>query len=137
MKTSRHHVSVHWGDTDPAAIVYYPNYFKWFDQGTTTLFESVGLDWETLKKKFGVVGIPVVEAKSRFVAPCRFRDPIIIESGVSNWTSKTFEVSHKILNRGAPAVQGYEIRVLVKPDPGDPGRIQACSIPVEFRRALE
>ena len=137
MKISRYHVRVHWGDTDPAAIVYYPNYFKWFDQGTTALFESAGLDWDTLKNKFGVIGVPVVEAKSRFIAPCRFRDSIIVESCISKWSSKAFQISHTILNASASAVQGYEMRVLAKPHPEDPARIKACSIPAEFRQALE
>jgi 4-hydroxybenzoyl-CoA thioesterase len=137
VKTSQHHVTVHWGDADPAAIVYYPNYFRWFDQGTTTLFESAGFDWDELKTKFGVVGVPVVEAKARFLAPCRFRDSIIVESGISRWTSKTFHISHKILNRGAVAVEGYEIRVLGKAHPDDPARLKACTIPAEFKRAFE
>ncbi len=137
MKTSRYPIRVHWGDTDPASIVYYPNYFRWFDQGTTALFESVGFDWDTLTAKFGVIGVPIVEAKSRFIAPCSFRDSIIVESSVSRWSSKTFQISHTILNHGKPAVEGYEMRVFAKPHPEDPGRIKASSIPAEFRRAFD
>ena len=137
MKVSRHPLRVHWGDTDPAAIVYYPNYFRWFDQGTTALFESAGLDWDTLTKKFEVIGAPVVEVKSRFVAPCTFRDSLIVESTIAKWSSKTFQISHTILKGGKPAVHGYEVRVLAKPHPEDPGRIQASTIPEEFRRAFE
>ena len=51
VKTYRHNVAVHWGDTDPARIVFYPNYFEWFDQSTRLLFDSVGLDWDSLGKK--------------------------------------------------------------------------------------
>lgn len=25
-------VKVHWGDTDAAGIVFYPNYYKWMDE---------------------------------------------------------------------------------------------------------
>src|SRR6185295_11579207 len=53
VKTYRHNVSVHWGDTDPARIVFYPNYFEWFDQSTRLFFDSVGLDWDSLAKKYG------------------------------------------------------------------------------------
>ena len=137
MKKSRHEVRVHWGDTDPAAIVYYPNFFAWFDQGTTTLFESVGLDWETLTKRFDIVGLPIVEANSRFHAPCRFRDNIIVESTIAHWSSRAFRIAHTILNRGAMAVEGYEVRVLGRPHPEDPGRLQACAIPAEFRQLFE
>jgi 4-hydroxybenzoyl-CoA thioesterase len=137
VRTSRHPVTVHWGDTDPAAIVYYPNVFRWFDQGTTTLFESAGFDWETLTGSFDVVGVPIVEAQSRFVAPLRFRDRIIVESAITRWSAKAFHISHKILNREATAVEGYEVRVLARPHPDDPARITACPIPARFRKAFE
>ena len=82
VKTYRHNVAVHWGDTDPARIVFYPNYFEWFDQSTRLFFDSVGLDWDSLGQKYGIMGLPIVEAKARFLAPCRFRDEIAIESHV-------------------------------------------------------
>src|SRR5258708_38595606 len=63
VKTYQHHVAVHWGDTDPARIVFYPNYFEWFDQSTRLFFDSVGLDWDLLGKKYGIMGLPIVEAK--------------------------------------------------------------------------
>src|SRR5882672_10407539 len=53
VKTYHHNVAVHWGDTDPARIVFYPNYFEWFDQSTRLFFDSVGLDWDSLGKKYG------------------------------------------------------------------------------------
>src|SRR5713226_926593 len=94
VKTYQHKVTVHWGDTDPAKIVFYPNYFVWFDQSTRLLFDSVGLDWDSLVRKYGIVGLPIVEAKARFLAPCKFRDEIVVESHIGKWNDKTFEVSH-------------------------------------------
>ena len=41
MKTYHHNVAVHWGDTDPARIVFYPNYFEWFDQSTRPILRTV------------------------------------------------------------------------------------------------
>lgn len=137
MKTYRHKVFVHWGDTDPASIVYYPNYFAWFDQSTLLLFESVGLGWTALQEKYGVPGMPIVEAKSRFLAPCRFRDEIVVESRVTQWHEKTLEVSHTVLNGATRAVEGYEIRVWCKPDPDRPGRLKSFAMPPEIRAAFE
>ena len=137
MKTYRHNVAVHWGDTDPARIVFYPNYFEWFDQSTRLLFDSVGLDWDSLGKKYGIMGLPIVEAKARFVAPCRFRDEIVIESRVGKWNDKTFEVGHVVLNRGVRAVEGYEIRVWAHRHPEDPDRLKAMPIPAEIKAAFE
>jgi 4-hydroxybenzoyl-CoA thioesterase len=137
VKTYRHNVTVHWGDTDPAGIVFYPNYFEWFDQSTRLLFDSVGLDWDSLGRKYGTSGLPIVEAKSRFLAPCMFRDEIVIETHISEWNDKTFKVSHAAVNRGIRAVEGYEIRAWTQRRPDDPSRLKAIPIPPEIKAAFE
>lgn len=137
MKTYRHNVIVHWGDTDPARIVFYPNYFEWFDQSTRLFFDSVGLDWDSLAKKYGITGLPIVEAKARFIAPSMFRDEIVVETHISKWNDKTFEVSHTVLNRGVRAVEGYEIRVWAQKRPDDPSRLKAVPIPEAIKAAFE
>ena len=137
MRTYRHPVKVHWGDLDPARIVFYPNYFAWFDQSAQLLFVSAGLGWETLTGKHGVVGLPIVEAKARFLAPCKYHDEILVESRVTRWNEKTFEISHTVLNGATRAVEGYEIRAWCKPDPDRPGEIKAFAIPPEVRAAFD
>ena len=137
MRTYRHAVRVHWGDLDPAKIVFYPNYFAWFDQSTQLLFVSVGLGWETLTGKHGVVGLPIVEAKARFLAPCKYHDEILVESRVTRWNEKTFEISHTVQNGATRAVEGYEIRAWCKPDPDRPSEIKAFAIPPEVRTAFD
>ena len=136
MKSHRHDVTVHWGDTDPAKIVFYPNYFAWFDQSTRLLFDSVGLDWDTLMAQYGVPGLPIVEANARFKRPSLFRDTITVETSIGEWQDKTFRVDHKVWNRGEIAVEGYETRVWSKPHPDDPKRLKAISIPAAIRNAF-
>jgi 4-hydroxybenzoyl-CoA thioesterase len=136
MKTYRHTVAIHWGDTDPAKIVFYPRYFEWFDQSTRLLFDSVGLDWERLERDYGVPGLPIVEAKAKFIAPSRFRDEIVVESGVTKWNEKTFEVAHAVLNGGRRVVEGYEIRAWTRRRTDDPERLQAAPIPPEIAGAF-
>jgi 4-hydroxybenzoyl-CoA thioesterase len=137
MKSYRHHVTVHWGDTDPAKIVHYPNYFGWYDESTLMLFDSVGLGWNELLARYEIIGLPIVEAKSRFFASCRFLDRIVIESSINSWSNKSFEVIHRVTNRGVTTAEGHEIRVLVKAHPEDPARLKACEIPAEIRSAFE
>jgi 4-hydroxybenzoyl-CoA thioesterase len=137
MKSHRHEVFIHWGDTDPAKIVFYPNYYKWFDESTLYLFESVGFGWNAMMEKFGAPGMPIVEAKANFLSPCRFGDRIVVESAVSEWKEKILKVSHTIYNGSVKSVEGYEIRAFVKPLPEEHGRIKAFPIPAEIRAALE
>jgi 4-hydroxybenzoyl-CoA thioesterase len=137
VKTFRYNVIVHWGDTDPAKIVFYPNYFIWFDESTRLFWDSVGLDWDSLGKRYGVLGLPIVEAQAKFVSPSRFRDEIVVESRITEWNDKTFKISHAVLNKGQRAVEGYEIRVWAVPRPEDPSRLKAMPIPPEVKAAFE
>jgi len=137
VKTYRHNVTVHWGDTDPANIVFYPICVAWFDESARLYFDSVGLPWETLMEKYGIVGLPIVEAKARFLAPSVFRDEIIIESAIGKWNDKTIEISHAVLNRGLRAVEGYEIRAWTQRRPDDPTRLKAVPIPPEIKAAFD
>ena len=41
--------TVYWGDTDMAGIIFYPNYFKWFDIGWHHLFKKIGLPIDKYK----------------------------------------------------------------------------------------
>jgi 4-hydroxybenzoyl-CoA thioesterase len=97
----------------------------------------VGLDWDSLGKRYGVLGLPIVEAKAKFLSPSRFRDEIVVESQITEWNDKTFKISHAILNRGQRAVEGYEIRVWAAPRADDPGRLKAIPIPSEVKAAFE
>ena len=137
MKTFRHNVTVHWGDTDPASIVFYPNYFSWFDESARLFFDSVGLSWEMLMEKHGIAGLPIVEAKAQFLSPSMFRDEIVVESQITEWSDKTFKISHAVLNKGQRAVEGYEIRAWVVRLAEDPNRLKAVPIPAEIRAAFE
>jgi 4-hydroxybenzoyl-CoA thioesterase len=137
VKTFRHNVTVHWGDTDPASIVFYPNYFSWFDESARLFFDSVGLSWEMLMEKHGIAGLPIVEAKARFLSPSMFRDEIVVESQITEWNDKTFKISHAVLNKGQRAVEGYEIRAWVVRLGEDPTRLKAVPIPAEIRAAFE
>src|SRR5437773_755775 len=73
-------VTVRWGETDPAGIVFYPRFFEWFDRGTEALFESLGLGWTVIFPRYGIVGVPIVESGARFVAPVRHGDEVGIRS---------------------------------------------------------
>jgi 4-hydroxybenzoyl-CoA thioesterase len=107
---------IEFGDCDPARIVFYPRYFAWFDEATWRLFESVGLPPDVLRSQFGFAGFPIAEAKSKFLAPSRFFDEIVI-------------VIHRVKNGGTLAVEGMETRIWCEPHPDDPARLKAQPVP--------
>lgn len=129
----RQSVRVEWGDCDAAKIVFYPNYFAWFDGCTQGLLRAVGLDQHEIARRFGVVGTPLVDARARFLSPATFGDVLETESRIVEWGRASFTVAHRMANDGRPVVEGTEIRVWAAQDPDDPRRLKAQPIPRAFR----
>jgi 4-hydroxybenzoyl-CoA thioesterase len=133
---NRRHVRIEWGQCDPAGIVFYPQYLMMFDACTGLLFERTGLSASAIRKKYGIVGMPLVEQGTRFLIPCRFDDEIDIESFVETWGRSSFTVRHRLLKAGELAMDGFEKRVWASADPEQPGKIKAQPIPPEIKAAL-
>ena len=47
---------------------------------------------------FGIVGIPLVDAGARFIAPAKFGDVVEIASQVSEFRRSSFDVAHRFLS---------------------------------------
>src|SRR3989338_8808807 len=76
-------VRVTYGDTDKMGIIYYSNYFRYFEQGRTELLRSLGVryrDLEIQRKLF----LPVVSAGCRYLAPRRYDDLLTVRTRVSS-----------------------------------------------------
>ena len=122
---------VQWGDCDPADIVYYPNYYRWFDNASHRMFTSHGLGLQILEERFGALGFPLVNAEARFIRPSTVADPMRIESRVSAFSEKTVTVDHAVLRNGELLVTGREIRIFGARKPG--GGVIAMPIPDAIR----
>jgi 4-hydroxybenzoyl-CoA thioesterase len=136
MFVNRIRIRVEFGDCDPAQIVFYANYFRWFDECTSALFRAAGMPLEKLFKAHGVVGIPIVEARGRFFAPSSFGDELVAESSVTEWKRSSFVISHKFLRDGAVTMEGWETHVWAGPHPTEPNRLKGLPVPREVIRRL-
>ncbi|OEJ69669.1 acyl-CoA thioesterase [Magnetovibrio blakemorei] len=137
MKSNRYDMTVPWGDCDPADIVFYPNYFRWFENGTTELFASVGLELPQMFKDHGILGIPILDAHAKFMRPSRFRNVITVESAIESWGNSSFKVIHKIYNGGVEAVIGHEVRGWVVIDETHVSGIRAVCVPDDIRARFD
>lgn len=132
-----HAIQISWGHCDPAKIVFYPNYFIWFDQSAHLLFDKAGANMGDLMKQYGVVGLPIVDAHAEFICPSKYGDVIEVTSWISEWRAKTMIASHEIHNNGQLCVKGAEVRVWAKPHPSNPKRLQAQVIPDSIRACFD
>lgn len=125
-------VQIQWGDCDPANIVYYPRYFEMFDDSTSILFEAAGFSKQDLVKKYGLVGIPMVDTRAKFYIASTHGDWITIESRIESIKRSSFEVKHNVYKAKELAIEAFETRVLVGRDPEDPGRLKSAPVPEEM-----
>jgi len=131
MLSNNRTITIEWGDCDPAGIVYFPRYFEYFDACTTALFGRAGLHKPEMLKKYGLAGIPLVDAHARFLVPSSFGDRVEVESRISEFGKSSFSVEHKLFKSGTLAVEGFEKRVWTVFAPTEPRGLKGQPIPRE------
>jgi 4-hydroxybenzoyl-CoA thioesterase len=138
MRSATRRIVIEFGDCDPAGIVYYPNYFRFFDQATTHLLEeALGMKKRDWIRTFGIAGIPAVQTSAKFHKPSRFGDEVTIESAVVELGRASLSVHHRLLLTGdVVAVEAEEVRVWAGRDPDDHDVLRARSLPQDVRAAL-
>jgi 4-hydroxybenzoyl-CoA thioesterase len=121
---------IEWGHCDPAGIVFNSRFFEFFDWNTWLLFEAaLGVRPGDLARTYGIMGIPLVDAKGRFLKPAKFNDLAEIVSEVAEFRRSSFELRHRISIGGETAVEGSETRVWAARDAQDPAKLKGVPIP--------
>jgi YbgC/YbaW family acyl-CoA thioester hydrolase len=101
---------VYWGDCDPAGIIFYPTYFRWFDAATWAFFASVGYS----PRRMRVEGrsMPLVAADCQFTLPAMQGDRCEVRSSIRRFGGKSFVVEHEVAkDDGKVLSRGTETRV--------------------------
>jgi 4-hydroxybenzoyl-CoA thioesterase len=125
-------MTIEWGHCDPAGIVFNSRFFEFFDTSTWLLFDAaLGVKPPDLTKTFGIMGIPLVDARANFLKPAKFGDTVEIASRVTEFRRSSFDVEHRITVGSTLAVEGGETRVWAARHEHDPDKIGAVPIPAE------
>ena len=124
-------------DCDPAKIMFYPRYFEWFDRASQELFNAVDLSWDATWEKYGMAGLPLVDASAEFKGPARMDEFVELETWIDEWRGRTFLVKHVVSRDGETLVEGQEIRVWALRDSSAPKGIRAGEIPAEIKARFE
>lgn len=129
---NRRQLTVAWGDCDPAGIVFNPRFFEFFDTSTWLLFEAaLGVKPQDLSGTYGIMGVPLVDARANFLKPVKFGDVVEIASRVIRFGRSSLEVEHRLSIGGELHTEGNETRVWAGKDPADPDKIKSFPIPPE------
>jgi 4-hydroxybenzoyl-CoA thioesterase len=128
----RRQFTIDWALCDPAGIVFNSRFFEIFDLNVWRLFEAaLGVPKHELSTAFGIMGIPLVDARARFIAPAKFGDLVDSESEISEFRRSSFDVEHRLSIGGELAAAGRETRVWAAWDKDDPSRLTIRPVPSE------
>jgi acyl-CoA thioester hydrolase len=103
-------VRVRYAETDQMGIVYYANYFVWFEIGRVELLRALGLAYSQLEIEDRCI-LPVVDAKCRYRAPARYDDEILIETRPALLRGSVIKFAYRVLRK---APEGEEQKLLAE-----------------------
>jgi len=83
-----------YGDTDQMGVVYYANYFEFFERGRTEMLRAAGFPYSRLEK-LGIF-LPVTEAKCRYLASARYDDLVTLRSTVLELGRVRFRIGSQV-----------------------------------------
>ena len=103
-------VQLQWGECDPAGIIFYPTYFRWFDAATWNMFAAAGYPAKRMRAEHR--SMPLVAAECEFKNPAEQEDRCEVRSRIMRWGGKSFVVSHEVIREnGVLLAKGSETRV--------------------------
>ena len=122
-------IRVRYQETDKLGIVYYANYYVWFEIARTEFFRSAGLPYAELETK-GMY-IVVVGSSCQYKKPAYYDDQITIRSWISSVRNTSFTFEYEVLNGKDLLAVGKTVQVLVNKDR------KPVRIPEDIREVIE
>ena len=123
-------VRVRYAETDRMGVVYYANYFVWFEVGRTEWLRETG--WTYREMESDGVALPVIEAHCEYRQPARYDDEVEIHTRATLLTPVRIRFDYE-LRRGEgvqAAAVGHTIHAAVD------GTGRPCRLPARVRDTL-
>ncbi len=105
---------VRYAETDQMGVVYYANYFVWFEVGRTDLCRQRGFAYRDMEKEDGLC-IIVAEARCRYKAPARYDDEIEVRTRLKEIRRRVLVFAYEIRRRADDELlaEGETVHVVV------------------------
>lgn len=91
-------IRVRYQETDNMGIVYYSNYFIYFEVARTECFRNLGIVYTELERR-GIY-LVVFEAFCNYLLPVRYDDMIEIDTSVVKSSKSKLQFDYKVFNLG-------------------------------------
>lgn len=110
----RHDICVPYADVDQMRVVYYANYFVYFEMARTALFKEAGLSYRALEES-GVM-LPVVAAHCDYRKSAHYEDVIQVRSTCLPVEGLKLRIAYEIWRDDDMLVSGYTHHVCMTPE---------------------
>jgi acyl-CoA thioester hydrolase len=91
-------VRVRYAETDQMGVVYYANYFVWFEVGRVELFRALGFSYKLLEREHQCI-LPVVDAQCRYRSSARYDEQILIETRTALVRGSLVKFAYRVLRK--------------------------------------
>lgn len=126
-------IQISFGHCDPAGIVFYPNYFRWFDRCFHTYLQKVAGGHRKLCQELEAQGLGLMDVNAHFVSPALDGDLMTLDMTIKAWGERTLTLDYLGRIGDRAVVQGTEVRgMFIRRD----GRMRAGEMS-RLRAALE
>jgi acyl-CoA thioester hydrolase len=100
MAVSQTKIRVRYAETDQMGVVYYANFFIWFEVGRVELLRQLGFHYKQMETDDDC-HIPVVEANCRYKSPARYDDELLLETRVLAMRRSVIKFGYRLLRPGS------------------------------------
>jgi len=121
---------VRYAETDRMGVVYYANYFVWFEVARAELLRTLG--WSYREMEATGVSLPVIEAHCEYLRPARYDDEVEVRAlgRIQSVVRMEFEYQVTIAGQGEVAATGRTLHAALASD-GRP-----CRLPARIREVF-
>lgn len=127
---------ISFGDCDPAGIVYYPNFLRWFDRCFHDFLREVAGGHSRLCRQLGAIGLGLMDCGAAFRAPLAPDEVLSLEMRLERWSTRSLRLGYRGYSPGPDGrrliLEGHELRGVFQRR--DDGRLTAA--PVAGLRAI-
>src|ERR1700760_472481 len=133
MPVSQTRIRVRYAETDQMGVVYYANFFIWFEIGRVELLRQLGFQYKEMEIEDDC-HIPVVEATCRYKSPAKYDDELLLETTVLALRRSVIKFGYRLLrSEGGESVllaEGETVHVFVD------GSFKKMALPAKYAAAL-
>jgi acyl-CoA thioester hydrolase len=130
MRRSTSSVRVRYAETDKMGVVYYANYFVWFEVARADLLRSLG--WTYRDMEHAGVSLPVIEAHCEYHRPAKYDDELDVNAEARLVSGVRMEFTYEVVRRADSSVAASGRTVHAAIDP----RGRPCRLPERIRQVF-